>query len=231
MQTLIDNLGLMELDELTVIVRLLLALFCGGILGFERMRKRRAAGLRTYMLVCIGASVISLTAQIIAEHFTRVDNCCIPVQIVVGIGFLGAGSIMVTRYYRVKGLTTAAGLWVTAAVGMAIGIGFYLGAVLTFLVLILVLAFADKLENAYAKTLHRMQLYVLFQDLESIKTFIDMVQGKEMKLSDLEIAPSEGYQGVGIFCLLRMPVRYSKKETLDIISQFDGVLFVEEIEN
>ncbi|HHU04542.1 MAG TPA: MgtC/SapB family protein [Fastidiosipila sp.] len=231
MQTLIDNLGLMELNELTVIVRLLLALLCGGILGFERMRKRRAAGLRTYMLVCIGSSIISMTAQFVAEHFEGVDVSRMPSQIIVGIGFLGAGTIMVTRYYRVKGLTTAAGLWVTAGVGLAIGIGFYLGALLTALVLILVLAFADKIENAYAKTLHRMQLYVLFQDLESIKTFINRVEDKKMKLSDLELAPSEGYQGVGLFCLLRMPGDCSKEEALDIISQFEGVLFVEEIEN
>ena len=143
MQTLIDNLGLMELNELTVIVRLLLALLCGGILGFERMRKRRAAGLRTYMLVCIGSSIISMTAQFVAEHFEGVDVSRMPSQIIVGIGFLGAGTIMVTRYYRVKGLTTAAGLWVTAGVGMAIGIGINLGALMTALVLILVFAIAD----------------------------------------------------------------------------------------
>ena len=86
----------MELSEMTVAVRLLLAVVCSGVLGLERTRKRRAAGLRTYMLVCVGATVVMLTAQFMSVAFAQADLGRMPAQVISGIGFLGAGTIMVT---------------------------------------------------------------------------------------------------------------------------------------
>ena len=150
----------MHLNEATVAVRLLLAVLCSGVLGLERTRKRRPAGLRTYMLVCIGTTVVMMTAQFMTEFFSfeKADPGRMPAQVVSGIGFLGAGTIMVTRYYRVKGLTTAAGLWAAACMGLAIGIGFYFGAILTCLVLLAVMTFADRFESSFTRRLRHAAL-------------------------------------------------------------------------
>ena len=116
----------MELREVTylaVALRIFAVVFIGGILGLERGMKHRPAGLRTYMLVCVGACVIMLTNQYTFQMFGSGDPVRMGAQVVSGIGFLGAGTIIVTRRNQIKGLTTAAGLWSAAGVGLALGVG------------------------------------------------------------------------------------------------------------
>ena len=115
---------LKELNSISVTVRLMLSLVCGGILGVERGRKKRPAGFRTYMLVCMGAALVMITNQYIVEVYGGSDPARMGAQVISGIGFLGAGTIIVTGRNRVKGLTTAAGLWAAACVGLSLGIGF-----------------------------------------------------------------------------------------------------------
>ena len=118
----------MEIRAVTtgaIVVRILSAAILGGILGVERGRKNRAAGLRTYMLVCVGSCLIMLTNQYIYQVFQSGDPVRMGAQVVSGIGFLGAGTIIVTRRSQIRGLTTAAGLRADAAVGLALGVGFY----------------------------------------------------------------------------------------------------------
>ena len=116
----------MELREVTylaVALRVFAAVLIGGILGLERGMKNRPAGLRTYMLVCVGACVIMLTNQYVFQVYSTGDPVRMGAQVVSGIGFLGAGTIVVTRRNQIKGLTTAAGLWSAAGVGLALGVG------------------------------------------------------------------------------------------------------------
>ena len=118
---------LLELNLLTMILRTLLALLCAGVIGYERDAHGSAAGLRTHILVCIGAMIAMSTGVFAATHFSG-DASRIGAQVVSGIGFLGAGTIMVNRGH-IKGLTTAAGLWASACIGLAIGTGFYEAAI------------------------------------------------------------------------------------------------------
>ena len=116
---------------ISVVVRLLVAAVSGGIVGFERGLKGRPAGLKTFSLVCIGAAMVMVTNEYIMLFISggSGDAARMAAQVISGIGFLGAGTIMVTGANQVKGLTTAAALWVTAALGIMIGTGFYFGAV------------------------------------------------------------------------------------------------------
>lgn len=231
MQAFAERIGLMELNEMTVAVRLLMAVICGGILGLERTRKRRAAGLRTYMLVCIGATVVMLTAQFMSIYFQQADLGRMPAQVISGIGFLGAGTIMVTRYYRVKGLTTAAGLWAAACMGIAIGIGFYFGAVLTCLVLLFIMLFADRFEISFTRRLRRLHLYIIFTDIEGLKPFLASLRAGGMEISDVETLPSGNQQGIGLFCLLKFPASITRDEAFARIENADGVIFAEEVDD
>ena len=119
-----------EVTYLAVALRMLSAIILGGMIGLERGMKNRPAGLRTYMLVCTGSCLIMLTNQFIFQVFGTGDPVRMGAQVVSGIGFLGGGTIIVTRHSRIKGLTTAAGLWASAAVGLALGIGFYEAAII-----------------------------------------------------------------------------------------------------
>ena len=121
---------LYELNMISTFFRLLLALICGGILGIERGKKNRPAGFRTYMLVCVASAMVMITNQYISNMYSTGDPSRMGAQVISGIGFLGAGTIIVTGRNRVKGLTTAAGLWASACIGLTIGVGFYSGAII-----------------------------------------------------------------------------------------------------
>jgi putative Mg2+ transporter-C (MgtC) family protein len=119
------ELQLREVTYLAIAIRILAAVIIGGFIGLERGLKNRPAGLRTYMLVCVGACIVMLTNQYMVQVYGTGDPVRMGAQVVSGIGFLGAGTIIVTRRNQIKGLTTAAGLWSAAGVGLALGIGFY----------------------------------------------------------------------------------------------------------
>ena len=135
---------LRELNIWSVMLRLTVAMVFGGLIGLERGRKGRAAGFRTYMVVCLGAALTMVMGQyegymltevwneVVSKTDARADVSRFGAQVINGIGFLGAGTIIVTRKQEVKGVTTAAGLWASACVGLAIGAGFYEAVLIAF---------------------------------------------------------------------------------------------------
>lgn len=146
-----------QLDAITVITRLLMATVFSGAIGIDRAYKHRPAGLRTHILVCLGACIIAMiqknlgfNALAVAQQYPqykgilRVDEARLIAQVVSGIGFLGAGTIIVENH-SIRGLTTAASLWVVACIGIAIGMGNYIIAISGFLVVFGVVAFLKKI--------------------------------------------------------------------------------------
>lgn len=137
--------------DIEIIKRLLIALILSGLIGLERETHGRAAGLRTHILVCLGSSLIMLTSIYIFDIYkglASVDPSRIAAQVVSGIGFLGAGTIIRFRA-SVKGLTTAASLWAVAGIGLAVGCGFYQGAYVTTLLVLVTLFLLNKIEKDY----------------------------------------------------------------------------------
>lgn len=134
--------------ELEALIRILIALVCGGIIGYERESKNRPAGLRTHMLVCIGASLVMVVSQFLFEKYSPgvTDPARLGAQVISGIGFLGAGTIIRDRF-NVTGLTTAATLWVVACIGLAIGSGYYLMGIIATAVIFLALILFRRLEG------------------------------------------------------------------------------------
>lgn len=135
-----------------ILARLLLATLLGGAIGFERGSRGRAAGFRTHILVCLGSTLIMMTSIHIFEMYSGiaiVDPARIAAQVVTGIGFLGAGTIMRSGS-TVKGLTTAASLWAVAGIGLAVGCGFYFAALISAVLVFVVLVLLSKMEEAFA---------------------------------------------------------------------------------
>lgn len=123
---------LAELTTVAIAFRIFLFMLLGGILGYERGKKHRPAGLRTYLVVCIASCMTIMTGIYLTELTGSGDAGRIAAQVISGIGFLGAGTILVTKYNQVRGLTTAAGLWASACLWLALGAGFYAGAIIGF---------------------------------------------------------------------------------------------------
>lgn len=136
-----------------VAMRLLLAALLGGLVGLDRESKKRAAGLRTHVLVSLGSALVMITSVYIFDQYhglTNMDPARLGAQVISGIGFLGAGTI-IKQGTNVKGLTTAASLWAVACIGLATGIGFYTAAILAGVVVFITLVLLSKFENVFRR--------------------------------------------------------------------------------
>jgi putative Mg2+ transporter-C (MgtC) family protein len=183
---------LREVTWIAVIVRILVAFILGGVLGVERGLKQRPAGLRTYMLVCVGSCMIMLTNQYIYEVFKTGDPVRMGAQVVSGIGFLGAGTIIVTKHSQIKGLTTAAGLWAAAAVGLATGIGFYEAAITGAAVIFFTLTVLNRLDMRMHRKARYFDIYIELPRQISLGTFINDIRNKDILVEDLQMESPNG---------------------------------------
>ena len=183
-----------ELNIVTSSVRLVLALIIGGIVGLERGRVGRAAGMRTHILVSIGAALTAMIGFYIRDvlNVTNSDPLRIAAQVISGIGFLGVGTIFIKGRFQITGLTTAAGLWATAAMGLALGAGFYEGAIITFVLIIVTVTILHRLEYRITKRYNRFGIYIEIGSTNDVRRAIDALSAA-YPVTDVQVtAPSSG---------------------------------------
>ena len=187
MQEFIDYMQ--SFNIVTVTVRLVLAMIIGGIIGLERGKQGRAAGMRTHILVCIGAALTVMIGYYLYEimHIST-DPMRIAAQVISGIGFLGAGTIFIKGRFQITGLTTAAGLWATAAIGLALGAGFYAGAIITFVFIVLAVTIFHRLEYKITKRYNRFGIYVEIGSDGLVRTAIDAIC-ELYPITDVQVTP------------------------------------------
>lgn len=220
---------LLSLNELSMVLRLFLSALLSGVLGFERVRKRRAAGVRTYILVCTGAALVMMTGQFVTQTYgVGQDAMRIGAQVVSGIGFLGAGTILLTGQHRVKGLTTAAGLWASACIGLAVGAGFYWGGIAVTCIIILTMTIMERAQTAFTSRIKTIQLYVLFDNMSRISSFFEFVREHAMIVSDFETIRVAGDVGIGTNFKIELKKKQPHSEVLELLSKFEGITFFEE---
>lgn len=220
-----------ELGWLTVTVRLLLAVVCGGIIGIERERKRRPAGFRTHILICLGAAMTTLTSQyLVLELGLYTDMARLGAQVIAGIGFIGAGTIIITKRRQVKGLTTAAGLWTAAIVGLCCGAAYFEGAIITTLVVILAELVLARLEYFIVSNARAFNLYVEYSESGNLGGIVDTIKKNGGYIIDLEITKNakEGRNPCAVFSL-QTPRKISHQTLMAKIANLDGVVSVEEL--
>ena len=203
----------------TVAIRLALCVIMGGIIGTERGRQGRAAGMRTHILVCMGAALATMMGFYITEVLQLDgDPMRISAQVVSGIGFLGVGTIMLKGRFQITGLTTAAGLWCAAAIGLALGAGFYEGAIIAFIFSVATVTFLHKLEYKFIKRYRRFGIYVEISSDKVVRETIDAIV-KMHDVSDIQVTlPRSGTPGnVGI----ELNVHTSSETPEDVSSDYE----------
>lgn len=230
MLSILDRLY--EINLLSVTIRLVLAVLCGGIIGIERTYKRRPAGFRTHILICLGAAMTTLTSQylyLVLHYFT--DMARLGAQVVAGIGFIGAGTIIVTRGQRVKGLTTAAGLWASAIVGLALGAGFYEGGILTTLLILVAESVFAKVEYRMLERSPEVNLYISYTDKPCLDAILKLCRDIDIKILNLQITrPTDSKEHYPFAILnLRLHKHCKIDYLINRISSVDGVMSVEEL--
>ena len=193
--------GLRSVTTLSVFVRLACAFICGGIIGIERSYKRRPAGFRTHILICIGAAITTLTSQYLylnMHYFT--DMARLGAQVVAGIGFIGAGTIIVTKRQNVKGLTTAAGLF-------------------------------SRLEYRVLEHVPEINVYMEYEDKTCLDDVLQLYRSCNVKVLNIQItraAENEEHNACAIFTL-RLPRSCTVNRLMTLVGKRKGIVSVEEL--
>lgn len=221
--------SLEELNIFSIILRVGLAIICGGILGIERGKANQAAGMRTHILVCLGATLIMLTGQYMFYEFKTGDPTRLGAQVVSGIGFLGAGSIIVEGRTKVRGLTTAAGLWTTACIGLAIGIGFYGGGLIVTIAVYIVISKFRTISDHFTHNNMWLRIYIEFQSMASLEEIYGTLIALGMQMGDVVLNnPNNTNNYNAIICLKNINDKSSDqiREYLGHIKNIDTIKFI-----
>ncbi len=213
------------------VLRMVLAVICGGLIGIEREHKRRPAGFRTHILICLGATLTTLTSQYLyleLDLFT--DLARLGAQVIAGIGFIGAGTIIVTKRRQVKGLTTAAGLWTSAIVGLAIGAGFYEAALIATLLVLVVELLLSRFEWFLMSIARDINIYVEYKENSSLEKVDEFLRTHDVSVTDLHITKSgAGTQNPCAIFSLQLPRKLTHDKLMTAISSIEGVVSAEEL--
>jgi len=194
------NPDLWYISNTEMSIRILIALAAGGLIGIERELGNHSAGFRTHILVCVGSTLIALLsiygfAQFAYETNVRMDPARLAAQVISGIGFLGAGTIM-RMGPNISGLTTAASLWIVAAIGLSIGAGFYFGAIVSTGLVIVILFFFNIVEKSLLRNRKKSKFTVWVNDHpEKLESVIDMLISRDMQILNFKRMKDEGEAG------------------------------------
>ena len=216
----------------SVLLRTILATIIGGIIGLERSKKGRSAGMRTHILVCMGASLTALMGMYLNKQGYVSDPARISAQVISGIGFLGAGLIILQNKFKIAGLTTAAGLWNTAILGLSCGFGFYEGSIVCFTIAMITSLLLPKIEYWFSKNDKHTMIYMELSTVNNVNRIYDILRNSnfgEIHKIDIVSPRSGNHDHIGIEFTLTLQKKsnvYNLEKTLCAI---EGIVFAVEL--
>jgi putative Mg2+ transporter-C (MgtC) family protein len=210
-----------------VLIKLFLSVVLGGLIGLERESLNRPAGFRTHILVCVGSTLTMLVSITIYKQYQfNADPGRIAAQVVSGIGFLGAGTI-IKEGPTVRGLTTAASLWTVASIGLAIGSGYYFGAIVATLFVLITLLSLTRIENIVIRKRHYNLVNLIIEDRPGQLGKIGSKLGeKNINIKNIKMFHLEGNK-ISVELLLRIPADCKVDEILNELLAIDGIYDVD----
>jgi putative Mg2+ transporter-C (MgtC) family protein len=218
------------IDDTTTVLRLILAFVLGGIIGFERQHRKKTAGLKTHVLVCLGSclvTVLSINLYAGVQGLTNADPARLAAQVVSGIGFLGAGAI-IKEGPTIRGLTTAASLWVVASVGLAAGAGAFTGAIVTTVLVVLSLEVLPKIDKLYNREPSVSNLIIhSIEKPGQIGRIGSCLGSQGVSISQINIEDAEAGKIV-IYMTVKMPERVGLDQVIPDLAGIDGILSIEQ---
>lgn len=220
-----------DISIVSITARLLLAVILSGIIGLERGANRHPAGFRTHILVCVGAALAMMTNQYIVEAFGSTDPARLGAQVITGVGFLGVGTILITGKNKIKGLTTAAGLWASACLGLALGIGFYSGAVIAAIIIFISLSLLPKVENYFYRKSRVLELYIEIDSIDNYKKLTQYIHSFDPAYYETHLSQTSPVVkgGIAFNISLILPKNMNRHDTVSRLESMNGVYMIEEI--
>ena len=223
-------LTIRELTYSAIALRIFLAILLGGVIGMERGMKNRPAGLRTYMLVCLGACIVMLTNQYVCQVYGIGDPVRMGAQVINGIGFLGAGTIIVTSRNQIKGLTTAAGLWASACIGLSLGIGLYEVAIIGAVCIFLILTLLHEMDFKMRRNTKQLDTYIELKENVPLRSFFDFIRTNAFEPSNFQMQ-TEGIYAPEIIAFNVTLKSHDKNhdEIIRCLRDMPGIAYIEEL--
>ena len=207
----------------SIILRIAVSVMCAGILGIERGKANQSAGMRTYILVSLGATVVMLTGQYMYDKFSTGDPARLGAQVISCIGFLGAGSIIMEGKTKVRGLTTAAGLWASACIGLAVGIGFYLGGIIATAVVYLVITKFKSFSDHFTHNDMILRIYVEFQEMSELQPLFDTIESFGLQVLDTLLNNPNNSGSYNAILSLKNPEDKTHEQILGYLKKMQGI--------
>lgn len=220
-----------EFNNVSIVIRLVLAAVFGGIIGMERETKGRSAGFRTFTLVCIGASLCTIVNLYLFEITHNTDVARIPAAVISGIGFLGMGTIMITARSHVRGLTTAAGLWVTASLGIALGAGLLWVSVVSFILILLTISILQHFSHYIAEHNKIISVYIEMAKESDVRNLVNYVKNNRFRIVTMEKKREKITKecDLVIYLTLDLKTKHKHEDIIRDISDIEGVFYLEEM--
>lgn len=225
-----------DLTVEVVVMRISLSILLGGIMGIERGAKNQAAGIRTYILVCLASAMVMMINEFIVIKYQTGDPTRMGAQVISGLGFLGAGTILVTEHQKIRGLTTAAGLWACAVVGLATGIGFYIGALITAVALVGIMTLFTPVKSYLNQRSKIVDFHIILDSMEAFNRVLIFLNTSEIKLLDLQtglgkVMTQDTSSSNQVTCYLSVKINqsFSHLRLMEELSSIAGVLYIQEV--
>ncbi|MBR0466651.1 MAG: MgtC/SapB family protein [Clostridia bacterium] len=182
-------------DTLSTIVKLVLSLVLGGIIGIEREIKHRPAGFRTHILISLGSAITTMTSiYMFVNLHLYTDISRLGASVIAGMGFVGAGAIIVTKNRKVKGLTTAAGFWVTAIIGLSVGAGYYEGAIAGTILVVLAEVLFSKIEYGMLNSKRNIVINVTYDKPECLSNLLSLLRERGVRIAEIEVTKNKKHE-------------------------------------
>lgn len=229
MNELLGYLG--EFNTVSICMRLFLATMMGAVIGIERSIHGQAAGVRTFSLVCLGAALAMISDEYLVVVFESGDPARLAAQVISGIGFLGAGSIIVTGRNYIRGLATAASLWTTACLGIAIGTGYIVGSLFSFFMLLFIMMVLSPFSHKIDEHLSTMRLYIEVDKGHGIESLYGFATLNGYRIMSLEKQKKLALQPKDVGLMLRLDLKKmcNHKDVLTALREIEDVHYLEEI--
>ena len=211
-----------------ILIRVVVSMLLGCVIGLDRGTKHRGAGTKTITVVCLGATLVMLTEQYIQINFPGLANMDrLAAQVISGVGFIGVGTIMISRH-RVRGLTTAATLWASACVGLAVGIGFVEGGVLITAMMLLSLHVLPFVERFAARHSHYCNVFIDLEESRDLHTVMQELKEAGVVIDSMDMSESKAEgEGISVHMVLFLKKAGLRTEIYDILMKSDKVMSVD----
>lgn len=220
-----------EFNIISIVVRLILSLVIGGLIGIDREKSTRSAGFRTYALVCLASTLVTLIGNYIYINIDKsIDISRLSAQVISGIGFLGAGAIITSANQKVRGLTTAAALWTCGCIGIAIGIGFYIGALITGLFTLILLKVLKVVDKRYREKFNFVDIYLELHNPKDITNIINFLGSIGVRVVSLNSTKAKAISSeIGLDITIKIDKHKSSDNIIYDLSKIENVNLVHKV--